>query len=226
MAMVRVQPRGTRGINRELGPGPPANPLIVTGERLDVDVDVEPGQTFELFHHHSGFQLPLVRELTVLPVASAALASAREPAARRHPVLRGVKHLDGVPEQEPVVRPARGDAHSHGLAGQGMTHEHHPVVIPRDAVATMGDLADLRLELRADQRHPRVVLLLLAHSPRLTEPTIGPSRRSSAPWEERSCQGTLVTITPGVKCRRPLSRNALWLCNSCSYQRPTTYSGI
>lgn len=33
-------------------------------------------------------------------------------------------------------------------------------------------------------------------------------------------------MTPGVKRRRPLSRSALWLCSRCSYQWPTTYSGM
>ena len=41
-----------------------------------------------------------------------------------------------------------------------------------------------------------------------------------------SCQGTLVTITPGSNSSRAFSRSALWLCSSCSHQRPTTYSGM
>ncbi|CFS60123.1 Uncharacterised protein [Mycobacterium tuberculosis] len=44
--------------------------------------------------------------------------------------------------------------------------------------------------------------------------------------DDVSCQGTEVTITPGMNSNRPLSRSALWLCSSCSHQRPTTYSGM
>lgn len=33
-------------------------------------------------------------------------------------------------------------------------------------------------------------------------------------------------MTPGVNRSLPLSRSALWLCSRCSYQRPTTYSGM
>src|SRR4029078_1249211 len=102
-----------------------------------------------------------------------------------------------------------------------MPHEDHAAVVPGHAVAAVGDLADLRLELGADQRHA-----LVAHSPRLTDPTPWPSKRSSTPSDDCSCQGTLATITPGVKYSRLFRRSALWLCNSCSYQRPRTYSGM
>src|SRR5262249_47696699 len=44
--------------------------------------------------------------------------------------------------------------------------------------------------------------------------------------DECSCQGTLVTMTPGSKSNRPLSRNELWLCSTFSHHRPTTYSGM
>ena len=37
---------------------------------------------------------------------------------------------------------------------------------------------------------------------------------------------TDVTMTPGVKSSRPLSRSAVWLWSSCSHHRPTTYSGM
>src|SRR5665647_2749435 len=70
VAVVRVQPCGTRGIDGELGPGPPANPLIGAGKRLDLNVDVEAGQTSELLHHDGSLELPLVGELAVLPVTS------------------------------------------------------------------------------------------------------------------------------------------------------------
>jgi hypothetical protein len=37
---------------------------------------------------------------------------------------------------------------------------------------------------------------------------------------ESSCQGTLVTITPGSNSSQPLSRKALWLCSRFSHHRP------
>ncbi len=50
--------------------------------------------------------------------------------------------------------------------------------------------------------------------------------RFLATSEDSSWYGTDVTITPGVNSSRPLSRSALWLCSRCSYQWPTTYSGM
>ena len=51
------------------------------------------------------------------------------------------------------------------------------------------------------------------------------SSASTAARLERSCHGTLVTITPGWNSSRAFSRSALWLCSSASHQCPTTYSG-
>ena len=61
--------------------------------------------------------------------------------------------------------------------------------------------------------------------PRRAAPGCARSGRRAARSEECSCQGTLVTITPGVNSSRPFSRSALWLCRMCSHQWPTTYSG-
>src|SRR5699024_10690520 len=58
-------------------------------------------------------------------------------------------------------------------------------------------------------------------------PTIGSLRvRSARPSEDDSCHGTLVTMTPRSYRSRDFRRNALWLCRTCSHQRPTTYSGM
>ncbi len=64
---------------------------------------------------------------------------------------RRLEHLDGVAEQEPVALPAAGDPHPDPLARQGVPDEDHAAVVPGDAVAAVRDLADLGLELRADQ---------------------------------------------------------------------------
>ena len=64
-----------------------------------------------------------------------------------------------------------------------------------------------------------------AGSPRRTEPgALRAGRLARA--DDESCQGTLITITPGVNSSRLLSHSADWLCSTCSHQRPTTYSGM
>ena len=140
-------------------------------------------------------------------------------------------HLDGVAEQEAVAHPTAGDPDPDALARQRVADEDHLAVVTGDAVAAVGDLADLRLEDGVDQglrggRGGLRGLVSAAHWPRRTDPAVGPSRRASVPSAERSCHGTLATMTPGVNSSRPLSRSALWLCSSCSHQAPTTYSGM
>jgi hypothetical protein len=81
-----------------------------------------------------------------------------------------------------------------------MSHEHHAAVIPGNAVATVGDLADQTFELPADQGRVRIVAgvtVLVAHVPHRTEPTPVLSKRSCTPGFEPSCRGTLVTIMAG-----------------------------
>ncbi len=73
--------------------------------------------------------------------------------------------------------------------------------------------------LRRDMTRPR------RRSPACTRSSSRFSR-SCATCEDRSWKGTEMTMTPGVKSSRPLSRSAVWLCSSCSHQRPTTYSGM
>jgi hypothetical protein len=66
--------------------------------------------------------------------------------------VRGrLEDLHGVAEQEPVAVPATGDPHPDPLPRQGVTDKDHPAVVPGDAVTAVRDLADLGLELRADQ---------------------------------------------------------------------------
>lgn len=71
---------------------------------------------------------------------------------------------------------------------------------------------------------------LRSTGPRRTDPGAFHSARFLARFfaasEDSSWYGTDVTITPGVNSSRPLRRRALWLCSRCSYQCPTTYSGM
>ena len=49
---------------------------------------------------------------------------------------------------------------------------------------------------------------------------------STRSWEEASCHGTLVTITPRLEQQaRPSVAAPDWLCSTFSHQCPTTYSG-
>ena len=62
--------------------------------------------------------------------------------------------------------------------------------------------------------------------PRRISPGLCWIRSEDRECEDRSCHGTLVTITPGSNSSRALSRSELWLCSRFSHQRPTTYSGM
>ena len=62
--------------------------------------------------------------------------------------------------------------------------------------------------------------------PRRTSPGRWSARSRSRRSLERSCQGTLVTMTPGSNSNRPFNRSALWLWSRFSHQCPTTYSGM
>jgi hypothetical protein len=72
-------------------------------------------------------------------------------------VARGLEHLDGVAEQEPVALPTIGDPDPNCLARKGMAHEDHATLITGHAVAAVGNFADLRLEVSADQRLAGIV---------------------------------------------------------------------
>src|SRR5699024_7506859 len=50
--------------------------------------------------------------------------------------------------------------------------------------------------------------------------------RSRAEVDDRSWYGTLMTITPAMKCNRVRMNSAVWLCRTASHQWPTTYSGM
>ena len=124
----------------------------------------------------------------MLPVAAAAQARPGDTgtaAATRSG--DGLEHLDGVGAQEPVALARLGDPHPHPLARQRVPDEDDAAVVPGHAVAAVGDRADLDLDHVADQSGSAAVprgaaARRRAHWPRRTEPAVGPSSRSSAPW--------------------------------------------
>jgi predicted dehydrogenase len=73
-------------------------------------------------------------------------------------------------------------------------------LLPPFHVSAVSDIADAQLDFVA-----------------ATYGLLHPSRSRTVSLDS-SCHGTLVTITPGVKSRRDLSRSADWLCRSCSHQ--------
>ena len=124
--------------------------------------------------------------------------------------------------------PTVGDPGADPLARQRVPDEDDPAVVPGDAVAAVGDRCRSRPRQTVSTRDSaggRSVGARAGSCLRLDWPRGATATR---PWgrrdgprsrsDERSCHGTLVTMTPGVNSSRPLSRSALWLCSSCSHQ--------
>ena len=163
---------GCHGVLHSRAPG---QPVDVTGDALDRHRHVEAGQSLELLVHDVGLQPPLGGQRRVLPVAPAAATRTAERAAGLDPVGRGLQHLDRVGPQEPRPLAAFGDAGANPLPRQGVAHEHHAAVGARDAVATVGDRADLEVE---DAAHEVVAACTLAQR----DPPPGPAGpRRTAP---------------------------------------------
>lgn len=206
---------GPHGI---LDPRAPPQTIGMTGQLLDHGVDREAGEVSKLLSDNGRLELALGRDSDVLEVA--ATTSAR-PGIRAwwYDAIRGrPDDLDGVRPQESVTRLPLRDLGDHLLTREGMAHEEDATVVPSDAVSPVGNRADRddhavtdpELTLGGTQGHG---------VPRRTSPAIGrSSMRSSAPSDEANCQGTLDTMTPGVKSKRVRRRSALWLWRICSHQ--------
>ena len=187
-------------------------------DRLDLAVPRDAGQAPELLAHDVAEQLPLVGRVDVLEVAPSAPPRTRVRARRRDPVRVPPQHLDRVGAQERLARSVIVDAYA--FTGQRVrtnttrpsrrATQWPPCAIGPDIDDRVGH--DQSAELRA-RMSPGAGRLR-------PQPSSSPRRPSAAGT------GTLVTITPGMNSRRPLSRSALWLCSSCSHQWPTTYSGM
>ena len=214
-----------RLVDGELDPGAPAQAVGVAGQLLDGQVDVELGQPRELLADDRGLEVALVAKVRVLEVAAAAQARRRIGAGRGDPVRAGLEHHDAVGAHEPVALARLGDLRVDALTRQRMADKDDAPLVPRHTEATVRDGAHVEDHHVADGEG-RGGRRRRAHWPSRTEPAVGPSKRSSAPCDDASCHGTLATMTPGVKSRRPLSRRALWLCSTCSYHLPRTYSGM
>lgn len=206
---------GPHGI---LDPRAPPQTIGMTGQLLDHGIDVKAGEMSELLPHDSRLEIALCRERNMLEVAAAAPAWPGIPTRRGDAVWGRAANLDGIRPQESVTRLPLRDLGDHLLTREGMAHEEDATVVPSDAVSPVGNRADRddhavtdpELTLGGTQGHG---------VPRRTSPAIGrSSMRSSAPSDEANCQGTLDTMTPGVKSKRVRRRSALWLWRICSHQ--------
>ncbi|CAM5515426.1 hypothetical protein SFUMM280S_10009 [Streptomyces fumanus] len=113
----------------------------------------EPGQPPQLLGDHLALEAALGARLGVLPVAAAAAAGPGEGTGGLDPVLGGGEDLDGVRAQEAGALLALGDPGHDPLTGQRVPDEQHlPLGRTGDAVAAVGDGADLDLVLLPDQR--------------------------------------------------------------------------
>jgi len=110
-------------------------------------------------------------------VAAAAPPGAGVRARRRHPVGRGLPHLDGVSTPEPVAVAALGDLDDHPLPRQRVADEHHPTLGARHGVPAVGDRTDLDLEPLPD---PRAAAGL--PGPRLAGRATRPGRHRPTCW--------------------------------------------
>ena len=211
----------TANSTRVRQPRPASSP----GRDSTHDVDLLLGQPGELLADHGDLELALMGDGDVLEVAAAAPARAGIRARRGDPVRAGLEHLHAVGPDEPLALTRLGDLGVDPLTGQRVADEDDPALVPRDAEPAVGHRAHLEGDDVADGEGSGRGRSG-GHCPRRTEPAVGPSNRSSWPSEEASCHGTLATMTPGVNSSRPLRRRALWLCSTCSYHFPRTYSGM
>ena len=147
--------------------GPPAQPVLVAGDRLDDqagDQRVLCGQATQadqLLAQHRRLQLSLGGQGDVLEVAAAAEAGTGVGARRNDPFRCGRDHRDRVPAPEPVAGRSLGDLDDDLLTGEGVAYEDDAGALPGrasldlhagDEVAAVGDRADLDLEATADVR--------------------------------------------------------------------------
>src|SRR5918998_2796397 len=253
MAAMLPETGSPGAVHREPGPGPPAQ--RATGQLLHRHRDIQSGDPAQLLGHHVPFELTLQLWVGVLEIATTTTAGSRGRTRRRHPAGHRFEHCHRVSPAEGSAT-VLGDHRADPLPRQRVPDEHHPTPVAGHAEPTMahrsdGELQFSELEFRGNHgwstcRGCGLVAPSTGTPPSdttstgVTFPEVPagpvPKPQRTAPgascsrWttraDERSCQGTLVTITPGSNSNRPLIRSALWLCRICSHQWPTTYSGM
>jgi len=221
-----TQPGVTARVHGELHASPPTQPVALPRSGFDDHLAVQAGESAQLFGDDGRLEGPLRRKVDVLPVATAAASGPRVRASARDTVGRGSRDLHGVGPQETVALATFGHDRADTLPRQAMPHEDHAPVVPGDAEATMCNRADIQLQLGADETGTALERATRAGGiPGSAAPAggrgghgamlparlvIGRSCQSSSSWpsDERSCQGTLATMTPGMKLSRTRRRRA------------------
>ncbi len=160
MGPVPPESDSTSGAHRQAHAGSPAEPVVVSGHRLDRDARLDPRQPRQLLGDARRLQAPLRGRGHVLEVAAAATARAGVGARRLHPVGRRGEDLNRVGPQ--VGRGGARDPGTHALAGQRVADEDDlPVGRPGHAAATARHRAGFELE----QRSCLVGIALAGHVP-------------------------------------------------------------
>jgi hypothetical protein len=148
---VLAQASQAAGPYREADLGPPAQAVLVAGQRFHADLAVQARDPPQLLADDRGLELALGHEAGVLPVAPAAAAGVGVRARWLHPVGRGLQDLRRLGPREP-----RGDLGHPGqypLPGQRVPDQDDPPArLPGHAPAPLGDLADVQFELVVARR--------------------------------------------------------------------------
>ena len=157
--LVRAVPAQTGAavvVHRPLHAGPPAEPVVVAGHRLDLDAR----------RSSPASRASCSRTTAALSAAAPAgwraagrsrrSGPARPRGRRDDAVGRRLQHLDrvGAPERRAVV--AVGDDGADPLPRQRVPDEHHPALVPGHAVPAVGDRADGQLDLVPEGGHRRL----------------------------------------------------------------------
>ena len=219
---VPAQPRATLGGDGELDPRAPAQPVV--GARAlhrlhDQALHVEAGEAVQLLADDGGLELALVRQGRVLPVAAATATGPGIRAGWLDPVRRGDQHLDGVRPQEAVARAALGDPDAHALPRQAVSDEDDAAVEAPDAEATVADVADLELGLRADQRLPLDAALAGGRGPGSAPPTVTGGPAGATGRALGGAVGSAHGVGPSSAWTRPRPRSWAAVAASSSSRR-------
>jgi len=215
VAAVPAVPRVPHHVHREPDPGAPQGAVGRTaGHLLDGHLAVHPTEPAQLLGHHRARETALRLDGHVREVAATRPSRTGDRADSIDAVLGRLEHVLHVGEAERPA-PILGDPSEDPLPRQSVPHEHDAPLEPRDTRTTVGGIAEDHLDPPAGPIRARVCLTIHRGSSSLSNCRSCPfgAARPTAPAsaDERSCQGTLVTITPGWKRSRLLSRRALWL---------------
>ena len=142
---VPPEPEPARGVDAQADPGPPAQTVLVTGDRLHLHLARHAGHPLELLGHPGRLESALRRQPHVLEVAAATAPGTGIRAGGSTRSGEAPEDLGGIGTDE--RRRGGGDARNHPFPRQRVTHEDDPPVGGvRHAPATAGDVAHLQLQ--------------------------------------------------------------------------------